>query len=147
MKALIAALYMMIAPVQFSECYIVAQEQKFIEEHHLEKVYLSCYLPTGNKTADGTVPYEGIVSSNKEHLGMDCIMYDMDLNAVARWECRDVGGHKLLREGKAIDVYRDSMERAQDMRDRYGYYVYVEWIPREEGKEDEESIEARYEAD
>ena len=135
MKALIAALYMMIAPVQFSECYIVAQEQKFIEEHHLEKVYLSCYLPTGNKTADGTVPYEGIVSSNKEHLGMDCIMYDMDLNAVARWECRDVGGHKLLREGKAIDVYRDNMERAQDMRDRYGYYVYVEWIPREEGEE------------
>ena len=53
-------------------------------------LYLSCYLPTGNKTADGTVPYEGIVSSNKEHLGMDCIMYDMDLNAVARWECRDV---------------------------------------------------------
>lgn len=135
MKALIVALYMMIAPVQFSECYIVAQEQKFIEEHHLEKVYLSCYLPTGNKTADGTVPYEGIVSSNKEHLGMDCVMYDMDLNAVARWECRDVGGHKLLREGKAIDVYRDSMERAQGMRDRYGYYVYVEWIPREEGEE------------
>ena len=135
MKALILALYMMIAPVQISECYIVAQEQKFIEEHHLEKVYLSCYLPTGNKTADGTVPYEGIVSSNKEHLGMDCIMYDMNLNAVTRWECRDVGGHKLLREGKAIDVYRDNMERAQDMRDRYGYYVYVEWIPREEGVE------------
>lgn len=135
MKALIVALYMMIAPVQISECYIVAQEQKFIEEHHLEKVYLSCYLPTGNKTADGTVPYEGIVSSNREHLGMDCIMYDMDLNSVARWECRDIGGHKLLREGKAIDVYRDTMERAQDMRDRYGYYVYVEWIPREEGEE------------
>ena len=137
MKALIAALLMIIAPVQISECYIVGQELKFMEEHHLEKVYLSCYLPTGNRTADGTVPYEGIVSSNKEHLGMDCIMYDMDLNAVARWECRDIGGNKMLQNGTAIDVYRDTMERALDLRDRYGYYVYVEWIPREEGKGEE----------
>ena len=138
MKVLIAALYMMIAPVQISECYIVAQEQKFIEEHHLEKVYLSCYLPTGNRTADGTVPYEGICSCNREHLGQDCIMYDAKtLTPVARWECRDIGGNKMLQNGTAIDVYRDTMERALELRERYGYYVYVEWIPREEGKDGE----------
>ena len=138
MKVLIAALYMIIAPVQLSECYIVAQEQKFIEEHHLEKVYLSCYLPTGNRTADGTVPYEGICSCNREHLGQDCIMYDAKtLTPVARWECRDIGGNKMLQNGTAIDVYRDTMERALELRERYGYYVYVEWIPREEGKDGE----------
>lgn len=147
MKALIAALYMMIAPVQISECYIVAQEQKFIEEHRLEKVYLSCYLPTGNKTADGTVPYEGIVSSNKEHLGMDCILYDADLVPYARFECRDIGGNSMLRAGTAIDVYRDDMDRAWQFIGDHGTWAYIEWIPREEGKEDEESIEARYEAD
>ena len=63
---------------------------------------------------------------------MDCIVYDNDLTAVMRLECRDIGGHKMLREGTAIDIYRDSMERAYQLRDEYGLYVWVEWINREE---------------
>ena len=104
---------------------------KKIEEEGLERVFLSCYLPTGNRTADGTVPYEGICSCNREHLGMDCIMYDADLNEVARWECRDIGGNKLLRAGKAIDVYRDTMEHALALKKQYGDYVYIKWVDRE----------------
>lgn len=132
MKALMIAMMMMVAPIDVSKCYMVAQEQKFIEEHHLERVYLSCYLPTGNKTADGTVPYEGICSCNKEHLGMDCIMYDAKtLTPVARWECRDIGGNSLLKAGKAIDVFRTDMARAKQLKAEYGDYVYIEWIERE----------------
>lgn len=113
------------------------EEQRFIEENNLEYVYLSCYLPTGNKTADGTVPYEGVVSSNKEHLGMDVIIYDANLIPVMRLECRDIGGNSLLQQGKAIDVYRDTYERCIALKQEYGDYVFVRWIDRNEGKDEE----------
>ena len=133
MKALLMALLLSVtAPVRPCDVWIAQQRYDFIEEHNLKRVYLSCYLPTGNNCADGTPPVEGVVSSSREHLGMDCIVYDNDLTAVMRLECRDIGGHKMLREGTAIDVYRDSMERAYQLRDEYGLYVWIEWIPREE---------------
>jgi hypothetical protein len=78
-----------------------------------------------------------VVSSNRENLGKDCIVYDDDLVAVMRLECRDVGGHKMLREGTAIDIYRDSMSRALQLREEYGLYVWIEWIPREEGTDED----------
>lgn len=126
-------------PIEPCEVYQAEQRYSFIEENHLEYVYMSCYLPTGYKTADGTVPYEGVVSSNKEHLGMDCIVYDKDLTPVMRLECRDIGGDPRLVNGTAIDVFRDSYERAIQLREEYSDHVYVRWIPREEGK-DEESV-------
>ena len=137
MKALIVALTMLTAPMELSQVYQAQQRYEFIEEHNLQRVYLSCYLATGNNCADGTPPREGVVSSNREHLGMDCIVYDADLTAVMRLECRDIGGHEKLQNGTAIDVYRDSMERALRLREEYGLYVWVEWIPREDGTNEE----------
>ena len=134
MKALALALLISIVPPPLEPCQVYQAQKRyeFIEEHNLQRVYLSCYLPTGNNCADGTPPVEGVVSSNREHLGMDCIVYDNDLTAVMRLECRDIGGHKMLREGTAIDVFKSSYERAVDTQRRYGSYVWVEWIPREE---------------
>ena len=133
MKALLMALLLSVtAPVRPCDVWIAQQRYDFIEEHNLQRVYLSCYLPTGYNCADGTPPVEGVVSSNREHLGMDCIVYDNDLTAVMRLECRDIGGHKMLREGTAIDVFRNDMSRALELRDEYGLYVWVEWIDREE---------------
>lgn len=139
MKALLIAMLLSTshptAPVEPCEVWQAVQWYDFIEEHNLQRVYLSCYLATGNNCADGTPPREGVVSSNREHLGMDCIVYDSELTAVMRLECRDIGGHEMLQNGTAIDIYRDSMERALQLRDEYGLYVWVEWIPREEGRE------------
>lgn len=136
-KALLIAL-MCIVPFKPNFTLIkTAEEVKFIQEEGLEYVYLSCYLPTGNKTADGTVPYEGVVSSNKEHLGMDVIVYDENLVPVMRLECRDIGGNKLLREGKAIDIFRNDMNRAIELKKTYGDHVYIKWVSREEGKDEE----------
>jgi hypothetical protein len=141
MKAILLAILLSVthptAPIEPCTVWQAVQRYDFIEEHHLKRVYLSCYLATGNNCADGTLPREGVVSSNKEHLGMDCIVYDNDLTAVMRLECRDIGGHKMLREGTAIDVYRDSLARAYELRDEYGLYVWVEWIPREEGTDED----------
>lgn len=103
----------------------------FEQELELQKVRCTCYLPTGHCTADGTVPYEGIIASNREHLGDMCMIFDMDGNFIDIMECRDCGGHKKLRNGTAIDVYRDSMERAKEWIATYGDYVQIIWIEAE----------------
>lgn len=94
----------------------------------LQKVRCTCYLPTGNRTADGTVPYEGICASNKDHLGDVAMLYSTEGEFIGFFECRDVGGHRKLRNGTAIDIYRDSMDRAWEWIGEWGDYVYVYWI-------------------
>lgn len=97
----------------------------------MQTVRCTCYLPTGHRTADGTMPYEGIIASNRDHLGDMCIIYDMDGNFIEIMECRDIGGHRKLRNGTAIDVYRDNMDRAWEWVNAYGDYVQIVWIPAE----------------
>lgn len=136
MKTTIAAV--MIAAPLISQCWIVGQELDFIEEHNLQRVKVSCYIaPEGAHTADGSLCYEGIVSSNREHLGMDMILYTDDLVAEARYECRDVGGHPMLQNGTAVDFYASNIDRAWDFVGRHSEYVWVEWIPREEGTDED----------
>lgn len=131
MKAALLIAFMMIVPPQTNwNVYEAIEQERFIEEEGLVRVRLSCYLPTGNKTADGTEPYEGIISCNVEHLGQDCIMYNEDFLPVARFQCRDIGGNRLLKKGEAIDVFRTDMSRAKEFIKEYGPYVYVKWIPR-----------------
>lgn len=124
---------MTIAPPSFEcEAYMAGQYYDYIEEHNLERVRLSCYIaPEGARCADGTIPYEGVIACNAEHLGMTCIMYNAELVPVAVWECHDVGGNVLLQQGKAIDVYRDSIERCYELIGKYGDYVYIEWVEEE----------------
>lgn len=134
-RFLVTMIMASMVPARISSGYIAeqreAKREEFIKEHHLEKVFLSCYLPTGNCTADGTVPYEGICSCNVEHLGMDCIMYDLrTLEPVEYWECRDIGGNILLRQGKAIDVFRTDYNGCLELKAKYGDYVYIEWVER-----------------
>lgn len=100
-------------------------------EVEMQTVRCTCYLPTGNRTYDGTVPYEGIIASNKQHLGDMCLIFDMDGNFIEMMEARDIGGHRKLRNGTAIDVYRDSMARAKEWIATYGDYVQIIWIPAE----------------
>ena len=137
MKALIVALMCMVPFKPNLQLIEAITEQKYIEENNLEYVYLSCYLPTGFNCADGTPPYEGVVSSNREHLGMDCIVYNKDLIPVMRLECRDIGGHPKLQNGTAIDVFRLDMDRAIALREELSDHVYVKWIDRSEGKDEE----------
>lgn len=138
--ALLIALTM-IVPLQtdFELREAIAQKE-FIEENELHRVLLSCYLPTGNKTADGTVPYRGIIASNREHLGMVAVMYNNDLLPTAVWECRDIGGHKMLRDGTAIDIYVDTIEEGREIIARYNGYAYIQWFTREEWAERCESV-------
>lgn len=97
-------------------------------EVEMQTVRCTCYLPTGHCTASGVMPYEGIVASNRDHLGDMCLIFDMEGNFIEMMECRDVGGHRKLRNGTAIDVYRDSMDRAKEWIRTYGDYVQIIWL-------------------
>ena len=136
MNRLIAA--MMIAAPLVSKCWIVGQEQDFIEEHNLQKVRVTCYLPTGNNCADGTPPYLGTISTNKSHLGQHCILYRADnLEPIGEYISHDIGGHKDLQNGSAIDVFAEDMQCAWGWLERNGTTVYVEWIETEEQHDDD----------
>ena len=93
-----------------------------------EKLRCTCYLPTGNKTADGSIPYEGICASNREHLGQVAVVYDLDMNFIGYFECRDTGSHKGLVNGTRIDIYRDSEEGVKKWQKEVGDYIIVQWV-------------------
>ena len=140
MKALTIALLISIVPPLLEPCQVYQAQKRyeFIEEHNLKRVKVSCYIaPEGAKTADGTPCYEGIVSSNREHLGMNMVLYTDDLVPEALFECRDVGGNSMLVNGTAVDIYRDNIDRCWAFVGEHSEYVWVEWIPREEGRADE----------
>ncbi len=109
-------------------------KQKKVAEQKINayKVRCTCYIPTGNPTASGVYPYEGIIATNREHLGESCNLYDMDMNLIGHFESLDTGGHEGLKNGTRIDVFRDTLDRAYDWVGTYGDYVYIEWLGVEE---------------
>lgn len=96
-----------------------------------QQVRCTCYLPTGNRTADGTVPYFGICASNLEHLGDVAMVWTVDGEWIGYFECRDIGGHKMLQNGTAIDIFQPDMQSAKEWVATYGDYVEVIWIKAE----------------
>lgn len=126
MKALLIAL--LIAPIRPCDVWIAQQRYDFIETHNLQRVKVSCYIADeGAKTADGSVPVEGMVSSNREHLGMNMILYTDDLYPEALFKCTDIGGHPMLVNGTAVDFYRDDLSRCYEFINTHSEWVWVEW--------------------
>ena len=93
-----------------------------------ELLRCTCYLPTGNKTADGSVPRKGICASNKEHLGQVAVVYDLDLQIIGFFECRDTGSHEGLQDGTRIDIYRETEQGVREWQQTVGDYVIVQWV-------------------
>lgn len=87
----------------------------------------TCYIATGNKTASGVYPKEGMIAGRKEDIGKTAILYDKDMNYIGMFEITDTGG-KPIRSGKVIDVYRDNIERVYEWSEEYGDYTYVQII-------------------
>ena len=88
----------------------------------------TCYLPTGNKTADGTIPYEGICASNREHLGQVAVVYTMDMEFVGFYEARDTGSHEDLQNGTRIDIFRETEAGIREWQNTVGDWVIVQWV-------------------
>ena len=88
----------------------------------------TCYLPTGNKTADGTIPYEGICASNREHLGQVAVVYTMDMEFVGFYEARDTGSHEDLQNDTRIDIFRETEAGIREWQNTVGDWVIVQWV-------------------
>jgi hypothetical protein len=88
----------------------------------------TCYTPTGNRTADGTIPFEGICASNREHLGQVAVVWTQDMEFVGYFECRDTGSHEGLVNGTRIDIFRETDEGVRDWQNTVGDWVIVQWV-------------------
>lgn len=90
---------------------------------------VTCYTWTGNKTASGVYPEEGMVAGKREDIGKICLIYDKDKNYIGAFLIADTGGQSI-RQGKNIDVYRDSLDRCYEWINTYGDYCYIKIIER-----------------
>ena len=112
---------------------VAPEDAVIVDGEELQLVYMTCYLPTGNNCADGTPPHPGVCASAPWRIGQDCILYHKNtLEVITRLECRDTGGHPMLQNGMAIDVFQWTMDDAWEWIGMYGDHVYIKWVPREE---------------
>ncbi len=109
----------------------IAEQYESPHEFAPELLRVTCYLPTGHKTASGVYPQHGMCASNREHLGDIAAVYDMDRHFIGYFECTDVGGAYSLKTGQSIDIYCDTMAEAREWVRTYGDYCYVVFIEAE----------------
>ena len=100
--------------------------EKYMKEPELMRV--TCYTWTGNKTASGCYPYEGICASNEENLGKVAIVYDKDMVLIDIYEIKDTGSAERLKNGTSIDIYFDTLEDCENFIQQHGDYQYVRII-------------------
>ena len=93
-----------------------------------QEVKISCYLPTGHRTYSGQVPYVGGCACNVEHLGQTAMLFDAEYRFIGYYEVNDIGGNSLLKQGKAIDIFQETMEDARNFISANGDHGFVVFI-------------------
>ncbi len=105
-------------------------------QDNLEKVKFTCYCPEscpGTVTASGTKVREGIMASNREHLGDCAMVYLTDGTFLGYYESLDVGGTDGIRRGDVIDVWTPSLPRAKELMALTRGEVMITWIEQPQG--------------
>ncbi|MBQ0089299.1 MAG: hypothetical protein KBT27_08200 [Prevotellaceae bacterium] len=102
------------------------------------RIRCTCYTSTeGSVTASGEHVREGIVAGKREWMGKVAVLYDLNMNLIGYYEFLDTGAGidtdgdgkgDSIKNGKSIDVYRDTLERCKEWIGLYGDYVYMEII-------------------
>lgn len=102
------------------------------------KIRCTCYTSTeGSVTASGEPVREGVLAGKRSWMGKTAILYDMDMNIIGIYEFKDTGAGidtdgdgkgDTIKNGKSIDVYRDTMERCREWIKTYGDYVLLQII-------------------
>lgn len=109
------------------------QAQEYVDPKLLRcTVYTA---PEGAITADGSTPREGVVAGMSSWLDCACVIYENNDGKIGDligiYEVRDTGGAEWLKNGKAVDIYRDNLDRCNEWIDTYGDYCYVQIIKAE----------------
>lgn len=107
------------------------------------KIRCTCYTSTeGSVTASGESVREGIVAGKRSWMGKTAIIYDMNMNIIGIFEFKDTGAGidtdgdgkgDSIKNGKSIDVYRDTYQGCKDWIKMFGDYVYLQIIEGAEG--------------
>ena len=105
-------------------------------QDNLEKVKFTCYCPEscpGTVTASGVKVREGIMASNREHLGDCAMVYLTDGTFLGYYESLDVGGTEGIRKGDVIDVWVPSLPKANELMALTRGEVMITWIEQPQG--------------
>lgn len=102
------------------------------------KIRCTCYTSTeGSVTASGDQVREGIIAGKRSWLGKVAILYDQDMNIIGFYEFKDTGAGidtdgdgkgDSIKNGKSVDVYRDTYARCKEWVNTYGDYVYMQIV-------------------
>lgn len=102
------------------------------------KIRCTCYTSTeGSVTASGEAVREGIVAGKRSWIGKTAVIYDLNMNVIGIYEFLDTGAGidtdgdgkgDSIKNGKSIDVYRDTLDRCHDWVRLFGDYVYLQII-------------------
>lgn len=102
------------------------------------KIRCTCYTSTeGSVTASGDQVREGIIAGKRSWLGKVAILYDLDMNIIGFYEFKDTGAGidtdgdgkgDSIKNGKSVDVYRDTYARCKEWVKTYGDYVYMQIV-------------------
>ena len=97
------------------------------------KMRVTCYLPTGNPTASGVMPFVGGCAAKRDWIGGVAILYTMDGEFVKMLDINDTGGHQRIKNGTSIDVFVQDMDAAREWIATYGDYMMVQILPEAKG--------------
>lgn len=102
------------------------------------KIRCTCYTSTeGSITASGERVREGIIAGKRDWMGKVAVLYDMNMNIIGIYEFKDTGAGidtdgdgkgDSIKNGKSVDVYRDTMEGCKQWARLYGDFVYLQII-------------------
>lgn len=97
-----------------------------------QKIRCTCYVG-GTVTATGKTPHYGIIAGPREWFGCAVAVYSVNEHGgkgdfIGWFEIDDTGPNEALEAGKAIDLWQESLEDANDWVKSYGDYVYIELI-------------------
>lgn len=139
MKKIIAGIMAasLIATVPFT---VSAKETSINANTYSEPTLIrcTCYTATeGSITASGQHVREGIIAGKKEWIGCMALLYDKDMNFIGCFEFLDTGAGidtdgdgigDTIRNGKSVDVYRNTLKGCKEWIGSYGDYVYMQII-------------------
>lgn len=117
---------------------------KSVEFHPVLKDYkkmtLTCYLPTGNKTASGIEPYYGIAAAKSEWIGKTAIIYERTENNevgkfIGEFQIQDTGATDGIKNGYVIDIFCENREQCIPTQK---VYVYLKEPSLSYGKENDD---------
>ena len=102
------------------------------------KMTLTSYLPTGNATASGVMPYKGVAAAKREWLGKIAVVFertedDKSGELIGVYEILDTGQTNGLKNGYVIDIFCESREECLPTQK-----VYVYLMDKFESEDDDE---------